>query len=70
MQLPKVSLVHSTDIYLPGTVLVPVAKIETRSHAGCLLAEEECTGLESVDMPPPLSPAAVLLVMCSEGNFT
>ena len=72
-QLPNVSLIHSTDIYLSGAVPVPVAKIETHSHAGCLLEKEECTGLVSVDMPPPLSPPAVLLVMSSGmsgGNFT
>ena len=78
VQLPNVSLIHSTDIYstdiyLSGAVPVPVAKIETHSHAGCLLEKEECTGLVSVDMPPPLSPPAVLVVMSSGmsgGNFT
>ena len=73
VQLPNVSLIHSTDTYLPGTVLVPVAKIETHSHVGCLLAKEECTGLVSVDTPPPPSPPAVLLVKSSGvsgGNFT
>lgn len=73
VQLPNVSLIHSTDVYLPGAVLVHVAKTETHSRAGCLLAKEECTGLVSVDTPPPPSPPAVLLVKSSGvsgGNFT